>query len=77
MTYMGRTVDAQPGTVRPRRYEIKTQTPKLNERHENKSPIVVIIRNGTMLKEVMPSNANESIFLRLYLETPAVLNNRS
>ncbi|WP_395970810.1 hypothetical protein [Clostridioides sp. ES-S-0054-01] len=37
-------------------------------------PVDIIILNGFILKEVIPSNANDNIFFIVYFDSPASLS---
>ena len=56
------TLLVQPGTVFPEKCPTKAKTIRQNDSSDIKVPIPVMILMGLILKLVIPSNANASIF---------------
>ena len=73
--YMGTTVDVQPGTaesVNSRTQSAHAATKKLP--NEISKPNPVMARNGAAENEVIPCQANASIFFNGYFDSPANLS---
>ena len=68
---MERMMDDQPGTTWLPKYLTMTQIKMAMEMRMNNKPTCISSRSGWILKDVTPSTAKFSIFLKGYLLSPA------
>ena len=71
------TIAVQPDTVFPVKCEIKAYKSPITLTIDTTMPRFAMMRKGLTENDVMPSTANESIFLSGYFDSPAKRSWRS
>ncbi|WP_413927267.1 ThiS-like ubiquitin domain-containing protein [Clostridioides sp. ES-S-0077-01] len=74
MAHIENTIIIHISTCFFRKYCTSKYTNIIKLAKKIKIPVDIIILNGFILKEVIPSNANDNIFFIVYFDSPASLS---